>query len=452
LCNDSESALIGASLKGYLKGKGNVALFVVGTGLGFSVWRNGRRWRPGRKYPLLGSMKVGRTFDEVVSISKLSEGSDEGLRAILSKDENLDKRERYFSELAEVFVSAGILYSLDEILFSGGLVCAAEVCNFDLEKEVLKYLPEGAPKIRFLNEGGYLQLNGIANLAKYDLKAREYAFSGNFSSRTTEQKYAPKMELQKKSPKELTEIFWKAEQDAGERLKESLPAVAKCAEKFAERMKKGGRLIYVGCGTSGRIAAIDDVELSCTFGLPDEKSMTLISGGIADSALGIEVDFEEDASAIPEIMLMNLNENDIVVGISASSTAYYVRSALSYATEVGALTTLISESLPERTDFFDLHIPLNTGPEVISGSTRLKAGTATKKILNMLSSTTMILLGKIEECYMIDVACVNEKLKIRAMKILNSLYGWDAEKAKNELEKYDYKLIDIVEKVRNENQ
>jgi len=448
LCNDSESALIGAALKGYLKGSGNIAFFVAGTGLGFSVWRNGRRWRPGRAYTLMGALKAGRTFDEVVSVSRLSGGSNEGLTAVLTDEENREKRDKYFAELADVLVSAGILFSLDKILFSGGLVRAAEECGFSLKDELAKYLPENSPEILFLTEGGELQLQGIANLAKYDLNARQYAFSGSFSSRATEQKYAEKMELQKKSAEELTEIFWKAEQDAGERLKANLPAVAKCAEKCAERMKKGGRLIYVGCGTSGRIAAIDDVELSCTFGLPDDKSMALISGGIADSALSIEVDFEEDASSIPEMLLMNLNENDIVVGISASSTAYYVRSALSFASAVGALPVLISESLPERTDFFELHIPLNTGPEVISGSTRLKAGTATKKIINMLSSTIMILLGKIEECYMIDVACVNEKLKKRAVGILNSLYGWDSEKAEAELDKHNYKLIEIIEEER----
>jgi N-acetylmuramic acid 6-phosphate (MurNAc-6-P) etherase len=114
----------------------------------------------------------------------------------------------------------------------------------------------------------------------------------------------------------------------------------------------------------------------------------------------------------------------------------------------GALTVLISESPPERDDFFDIHIPLRSGAEVVAGSTRMKAGTATKKILNMLSTSTMTLLGKIEDCHMIDVACVNEKLVNRAVGILNALYGWDRSKAERELEKHHYRLIEIVEERR----
>ena len=450
LCSDAEAAIIGAACKGYLKGNKNIALFVAGTGLGFSVWRNGRRWRPGRNYPLLGSVTAGnRSFDSIVSVSALADGDNRKLVSVLTEDRYKEKREIYFAELASILNSAAIIYSLDEILFASGLVNAAAECGFPLNETIQKHLSEGLT-VTILNEGNTLQMQGIANLAINELTAEKVRFRGNHSEITTEKKFRQHLNLQDKTAAEVVDVLWKAEQEAGEKLQKSLNAVAKTAEKIAEQLKKGGRIIYVGCGTSGRVAAMDDVELSCTFGLPEDRSLTLVSGGIADSALSIEVDFEEDSSAIPETLLLNLNKNDVLIGISASSTAYYVRSALTHAKSVGALTVLISEAMPERNDFFDLHIPLHTGPEVISGSTRMKAGTATKKILNMLSSTTMILLGKIEDCYMIDVACVNEKLIRRAEKILTELYGWDTEKCEKELKEADYRLIDIVQRERGQ--
>ena len=448
LSSDAEAAIIGAACKGYLKGNKNIALFVAGTGLGFSVWRNGRRWRPGRNYPLLGSVTVGdRSFDSIVSVSALSDGDNSKLVSVLMEDCYREKREKYFSELGSVLNSAAVIYSLDEILFASGLVNAAAECGFPLHETIQKYISENLT-VTILEEGNSLQMQGIANLAINELAAEKFRFRGSHGNITTEKKFCQHLNLQDKTAAEVVDILWKAEQEAGERLQESLNDVAKTAEKIAEQLKKGGRIIYVGCGTSGRVAAMDDVELSCTFGLPEDRSLTLVSGGIADSALSIEVDFEEDSSAIPETLLLNLSSNDVLVGISASSTAYYVRSALAHAKRVGALTVLISEAMPERNDFFDMHIPLRTGPEVISGSTRMKAGTATKKILNMLSSTTMILLGKIEDCYMIDVACVNEKLIKRAERILTELYGWNNEKCEKELKEANYRLIDIVQRER----
>jgi len=445
LCNDSECAIIGAAAEGHLKGPGGIALLVAGTGLGFSVWRNGRRWRPGRRYTLLGAVRAGRTFDEIVSVSKLADAGDGDLAAVLTDSAHAETRKRYFAELADVLYSAGIIHPVDEIILCGALVNVSRDVGFPLGETIETALPPGSPKIKLLgDDGASLQLKGAAALAKIEAGARKVAFKGDYSNRKTEGRYAERLDLQKKSALELAEILWSAEQEAGDRLKESLPAVAECAERFAERMGRGGRLIYVGCGTSGRVAAMDDIELSCTFGLPDDRSITLISGGIADASLSIETDFEEDASAVPETCLLNLGPDDIMVGISASSTAYYVRSALAHGRMAGALTVLISESPPERDDFFDIHIPLRSGSEVVAGSTRMKAGTATKKILNMLSTSTMILLGKIEDCYMIDVACVNEKLVNRAVGILNALYGWDKDKAGRELEKHKYRLIEIV--------
>src|SRR5699024_7087182 len=156
-------------------------------------------------------------------------------------------------------------------------------------------------------------------------------------------------------------------------------------------------------------------ELPCTYGFPDDKALAVISGGVSDAAIEIESDFEEDASAVPDMLLLNINSRDVVIGISASGSAYFVQSALAFAKYRGALSVLLQAEFPKEVPrFCHSVIPLYSGSEVVTGSTRLKAGTATKKVLNCISSAIMIKLGKVEGSYMINVACSNKKLVERA--------------------------------------
>ena len=201
----------------------------------------------------------------------------------------------------------------------------------------------------------------------------------------------------------------------------------------------GGRLIYVGCGASGRLAACDATELNCTFGLPLHQALALISGGAAEALMTIESEFEEDASSVPDLLLMDPNASDVVIGISASGSAYFVQSALALARSRGCYTVLLSAQ--ERASVpVDQHIGLMTGAELVTGSTRMKAGTATKKILNALTTSAMILNGKVAGTFMIDLACVNEKLVARAVRIIQTLHGVTAEDARDVLERNEMRL------------
>lgn len=210
-------------------------------------------------------------------------------------------------------------------------------------------------------------------------------------------------------------------------------------------------MIYVGSGTSGRIASMDAVEIPCTYGFPEDRILCLISGGVADASIEIESDFEEDASAVVEMLFLNIQQNDVVIGISASGTAYYVQSALAFAKNRGAYSVIIQSDPSENTlPFCDEIIPLNSGFEVVAGSTRMKSGTATKKVLNFISSSVMIKLGKVMGPYMIDVACINNKLIERAQDILGILYHINSNEALEKLHESDMQLSRVIAKLKEQ--
>lgn len=220
--------------------------------------------------------------------------------------------------------------------------------------------------------------------------------------------------------------------------------ISQVAARIVERLKSGGRLIYVGAGTNGRLAAIDTVEIACTFGFARERVLTFIAGGIADAAIDIEMNFEEDASAVPEMLAAFLNEKDVVIGISVSGTAYYVQSALAFAKHMGAYSVLIQEE-EKALPFCDKVIPLRTGYEVIAGSTKMKAGTATKKVLNFLSTTVMVVsLGKVHGCYMTELECINQKLIQRAVSILMKLFKLKEDEAFVLLKQSSFSLNEAI--------
>ena len=445
LINDADCALIGAVEEGLVKGAGSLGLMVIGTGLGFSVWRNGRRWRPGWSYTLLGSVTTGEhSLNDIVSASNLARHSaNNDLCEVLTETTYEDVRHDYFKNIAQAVESAALLYQLDEVALSGGLVEACLAAGVDLQKEVSAYLSDDSLKLGIFTQGNSLQMSGALAMAEAEAVAENARFKDSFNHLKTEQAYDDTLPLQLMSSRDLVRTLLTAEHQASEQLLHGEEELAKCAELIAERLKTGGRLIYVGCGSSGRIAALDAVELPCTYGLEPDRAICLVAGGIADAAIDIEHQFEEDASAVPEMLLLGIHKNDVVIGISASGSAYYVRSALAMARERSALSILLSVENP-RQPFFDQHIPLCSGAEVVSGSTRMKAGTATKKILNTLSSTAMILMGKVYGTHMVDLACINEKLICRATKILQEIFECDTAEAETLLKKHDYNLLKTI--------
>jgi N-acetylmuramic acid 6-phosphate etherase len=209
-----------------------------------------------------------------------------------------------------------------------------------------------------------------------------------------------------------------------------LPEIQAVIEQAIAHFKKGGRLIYLGAGTSGRLGVLDAAECVPTFGVTPDKVVGLIAGGM--KAMTVAVEGAEDDAALgrQDLIDLNLTPNDMVVGIAASGRTPYVIGALDYAREIGAGTGTIScNKDAEISKHADYPIEVDCGPEFLTGSTRLKSGTAQKLVLNMISTISMIGIGKVYNNLMVDVKPTNEKLVARAKRIIVEATGCSAEQA-----------------------
>jgi len=214
----------------------------------------------------------------------------------------------------------------------------------------------------------------------------------------------------------------------------AIPKIEKTVELTVNSLKNGGRVFYIGAGTSGRLGVLDASEIPPTFSAPTDYFNGIIAGG--DNALRNSIEGAEDQTenAINDLRPYSLNKSDTIIGISCSGAASYVISALKYARKLNAKTIyLITNPDPFKNTKVDVMIQANTGPEIITGSTRMKAGTATKLILNMISTTTMIKLGKVYSNLMIDLKTVNKKLIDRGTRIISEITGLDYDRAKDRL-------------------
>ena len=220
-----------------------------------------------------------------------------------------------------------------------------------------------------------------------------------------------------------------------------IPEIEEVTAGVVSAFEKGGRLIYLGAGTSGRLGVLDASECPPTFGVSPDMVVGLIAGG--DYALRNAIEGAEDDETIAEEQLraLNLVKEDVVVGISASGRTPYVAAGLAYANKVGCFTGAISNS-PDAliSKVASVGIEAITGPEVVTGSTRMKAGTAQKIILNMITTTAMIQVGKIFKGYMVDVQPTNQKLKQRATNILANVTNLSQEEARKVLEDNHFDL------------
>jgi N-acetylmuramic acid 6-phosphate etherase len=252
---------------------------------------------------------------------------------------------------------------------------------------------------------------------------------------TTEQTNRASVDLDLKSPLEIARIINGEDAKVAAAVKRSLPQIAQAITVIANALQRGGRLIYVGTGTSGRIAALDAVECGPTFNVTPERVQFVIAGGLR--ALGAAVESNEDSSEMGEraIAERKPGKNDVVVGIAASGRTPFAIAAISYARRRGAKTIAVTcnrNSALGKSAQID--IVAEVGPEVISGSTRMKAGTAQKMVLNMLSSGAMTRLGYVYGNLMVNVRLNNEKLVERGISILERATGADREKAKAALQ------------------
>ena len=209
-----------------------------------------------------------------------------------------------------------------------------------------------------------------------------------------------------------------------------LPNIAIAVDAITARMQRGGRLIYIGAGTSGRLGVLDASECPPTFGTPPELVVGLIAGGPAALTEAVEGAEDDWYSGTQQIAELNVNENDCVIGIAASGRTPYAIGGLQEAKKRGALTVSIACNRPSSLEgMAEIGITPVVGPEVVSGSTRLKAGTAQKIVLNMISTAVMIRLGKTYSNLMVDVQPTNVKLRLRALRIVADATGLDLKRA-----------------------
>lgn len=241
----------------------------------------------------------------------------------------------------------------------------------------------------------------------------------NIESLTTETRNMNTMNLDKMSVIEVLKTMNTEDKQVPVAIENALPEIESVVYQIVVSFRKGGRLIYTGAGTSGRLGILDAAECVPTFGTEPEMVQGLIAGGM--SAMTVAVEGAEDSRELgkADLEAIGLTENDIVIGIAASGRTPYVIGGLLYATEVGATTATIScNKGAEISKYASFPIEVEVGPEILTGSTRLKSGTAQKLVLNMLSTVSMIGIGKVYKNLMVDVRPTNEKLVERAKRII----------------------------------
>jgi N-acetylmuramic acid 6-phosphate etherase len=242
--------------------------------------------------------------------------------------------------------------------------------------------------------------------------------------RLTERRNSASKNLDYMSAMEIVRLMNREDRRVAAAVGRELPTIARVVDAIVNRMRKGGRLIYVGAGSSGRIGVLDASECPPTFGTPPGLVQAVIAGG--EKAVTMPVEGAEDRTerAKQDLNKIRVTKDDSVVGIAASGTTPYVLAAVAYAKKQGALTIgVTADGKSPLAEAVKIAITPDVGPEVLTGSTRLKAGTSQKMVLNMLSTAVMVQLGRSYENLMIDLGLTNAKLKDRAKRILQEASG-----------------------------
>jgi N-acetylmuramic acid 6-phosphate etherase len=246
----------------------------------------------------------------------------------------------------------------------------------------------------------------------------------NRTARATEQRNPRTRGLDAKSTSDILRTIHREDATVAKAVAGAISAIARAVDAIAHSLQHGGRLFYVGAGTSGRLAALDAAELPPTFGTPARLVQAVIAGGRRALTHAVEGAEDNRAQGARDLVARRLHAGDVVVGITASGSTPYVLGALEFARRRGAVTVGMTSN--PRTPILRLaRIPIvtPTGPEVITGSTRMKAGTAQKLVLNMLSTGTMVRMGRVYDNWMIGVALTNRKLQARGLRILVDASG-----------------------------
>ena len=258
------------------------------------------------------------------------------------------------------------------------------------------------------------------------------------STLITEQRNPNSMHVDSLSALEIVQLMNKEDKQVPLAIEKCLPQIAQAVECIVAAFQQGGRLVYIGAGTSGRLGVLDASECPPTFGVSPEMVKGIIAGG--ERALRHPIEGAEDskAQAVVDLQTIHFSSKDVLVGIAASGRTPYVIGALEYAKSLGSVTVSIaSNPNSAMANIVDIAIDTVVGPEVLTGSSRLKSGTAQKLVLNMLTTASMILMGKCYQNLMVDVQASNEKLKARAIRIVMQATDCDKALAEETLKQAD---------------
>ena len=258
------------------------------------------------------------------------------------------------------------------------------------------------------------------------------------STLITEQRNPNSMHVDSLSALEIVQLMNEEDKQVPLAIEKCLPQIAQAVERIVTAFQQGGRLVYIGAGTSGRLGVLDASECPPTFGVSPEMVKGIIAGG--ERALRHPIEGAEDskAQALVDLQTIQFSSKDVLVGIAASGRTPYVIGALEYAKSLGSVTVSIaSNPNSAMANIVDIAIDTVVGPEVLTGSSRLKSGTAQKLVLNMLTTASMILMGKCYQNLMVDVQASNEKLKARAIRIVMQATDCDKALAEETLKQAD---------------
>lgn len=224
-------------------------------------------------------------------------------------------------------------------------------------------------------------------------------------------------------------------------VREVIPQIEKAVEKVAAAFRNGGRLLYIGAGTSGRVGVMDAVECPPTFGTSPDLVKAVLAGGEGAMYVAVEGAEDDEALGAKDVADLQVSSRDVIIGIAASGRTPYVKGALVYAKSCGATTVSLSNNENSLiSNYADIPIEVITGPEILTGSTRLRAATSHKLVLNMISTTAMVKTGKVYQNLMIDLNASNFKLRERAKKMVCTITEMDEDKAESVLRETGYKV------------
>lgn len=262
----------------------------------------------------------------------------------------------------------------------------------------------------------------------------------------TEMRNSASKNIHKMDTLSMLRLIHEENKNSVDAVEQALPGIAQVCDVVAERLDRGGRLFYIGAGTSGRLGVMDAAECPPTYGVSKDQVIGIIAGG--DGCLRSAAEGQEDDpdAAVEDLKSYSLCRKDVVVGISASGGAAYVVGALRYAAEVGAFPVSLSSNPGSPIEKqAKLAIVTDTGPEVITGSTRMKSGNAQKMVLNMISTVAMVKTGKVYENMMINLKPANEKLRNRMVGIVIQILGCDWAQAQQLLEENHWSIQSVLD-------